>query len=69
MNGFELYREIRKLDDKVKICFMTAFDLESEKLKEVVPTLGSEKPIVIRKPITIEDLIAGVKAELLSDLQ
>ena len=35
MNGFELYKEIRKLDVKVKICFMTAFDLETEKLKEV----------------------------------
>jgi two-component system, OmpR family, response regulator ChvI len=69
MNGFELYREVRKLDGKVKICFMTAFDLESEKLKEVLPTLDSEKPIVIRKPITIDDLIARVKAELLSDLQ
>ena len=34
MNGFELYKEIRKLDGNVKICFMTAFDLETEKLKE-----------------------------------
>lgn len=24
MNGLELYQEIRKLDDKVKICFLTA---------------------------------------------
>ena len=24
MNGFELYREIRKIDDKVKACFFTA---------------------------------------------
>ena len=69
MNGFELYKEIRKLDVKVKICFMTAFDLETEKLKEVLHTLDSEKPVVIRKPITIDDLIARIKAELLSDLQ
>jgi two-component system, OmpR family, response regulator ChvI len=69
MNGFELYKEIRKLDVKVKICFMTAFDLETEKLKEVLHRLDSEKPVVIRKPITIDDLIARVKAELLPDLQ
>jgi two-component SAPR family response regulator len=24
MNGLELYQEIRKLNDKVKICFLTA---------------------------------------------
>ena len=69
MNGFELYKEIRKLDVKVKICFMTAFDLETEKLKEVLYTLDSEKPVVIRKPITIDELIARIKAELFSDLQ
>jgi DNA-binding response OmpR family regulator len=69
MNGFELYKEIRKLDGNVKICFMTAFDLETEKLKEVLHTSDSEKPVVIRKPITIDDLIARIKAELLSDLQ
>ncbi|WP_162477734.1 response regulator [Nitrososphaera sp. AFS] len=25
MNGFELYREIRKIDHNVKVCFVTAF--------------------------------------------
>jgi DNA-binding response OmpR family regulator len=30
MNGFNLYREIRKLDDEVKVCFMTAFDIQNE---------------------------------------
>jgi CheY-like chemotaxis protein len=25
MNGFELYEEIRKIDNKVKTCFLTAF--------------------------------------------
>jgi DNA-binding response OmpR family regulator len=25
MNGFELYTEIIKIDDKVKVCFITAF--------------------------------------------
>ena len=28
MDGFELYREIRKLDDKVNVFFTTAFDLQ-----------------------------------------
>ena len=43
MNGFELYREIRKLDDKVKVCFMTAFDIQKEDIKAAIPTPKEEK--------------------------
>jgi two-component system, OmpR family, response regulator ChvI len=25
MNGYELYQKIKKMDDKVKVCFLTAF--------------------------------------------
>jgi DNA-binding response OmpR family regulator len=25
MNGYELYREIKKKDDKIKVCFVTAY--------------------------------------------
>ena len=64
MDGFELYREIRKLDDKGKVCFMTAFDIQKEEIKAALPTLNEEKPIIFRKPIKLEDLVAGVKAKL-----
>lgn len=69
LDGFELYREIRKVDNKIKICFMTAFDVQNEKLNEVLPTIDSAKPLVIRKPIRIDDLIARIKSELSKDLQ
>jgi DNA-binding response OmpR family regulator len=29
-NGFELYNEIRKIDDKVNVCFVKAFDIQRE---------------------------------------
>jgi DNA-binding response OmpR family regulator len=64
MDSFELYREIRKLDDKVKVCFMTAFDIKKEEIKAALPTLNEEKPIIFRKPIKFEDLVTGVKAKL-----
>jgi len=35
MNGFELYRKIRKMDKKVRVCFLTAFDLHPEDLKSI----------------------------------
>lgn len=65
MNGFELYKEIRKIDDKVKVCFVTAFDIQREEEDDLkaVGTLN-EKPVIIRKPITIDDLVKRVNAEL-----
>ena len=30
MNGFELCKEIRRVNDKVKVCFATAFDIQKE---------------------------------------
>jgi two-component system, OmpR family, response regulator ChvI len=35
MNGFELYREIQKIDDKVKVCFITAFVTYYESLRKI----------------------------------
>jgi CheY-like chemotaxis protein len=48
LNGFELYHKIRKLDDKVKICFLTAGEMYHEEIR-------------IRKPVANEDLIRRVK--------
>jgi two-component SAPR family response regulator len=60
MNGIELYYKIRKIDDKVKICFLTAGEMYYEEVrKQVFPEL--EANCFIRKPITNEDLIRRVK--------
>ena len=60
MNGFELCKEIRKINDKVKVCFATAFDIQKEEeeegLKAIIAT-SNEKPNIIRKPISIENLV------------
>jgi CheY-like chemotaxis protein len=60
MNGFELYKKIRKLDDKVKICFLTAGEMYYEEIrKEAFPEL--EANCFIRKPVANEDLVRSVK--------
>jgi CheY-like chemotaxis protein len=62
MNGFGLYQEIRKLDDKVKICFLTAAsDFYSEALGEQVFPNFDENHI-IRVPIENELLIKQIKS-------
>ena len=32
-DGFELYHKIRKLDDRVKICFLTAGEMHCEEIR------------------------------------
>jgi CheY-like chemotaxis protein len=49
MNGFELYNELRKKDDKVMACFITAFDIQKEDLKAAMPELNTEKAVIIKK--------------------
>jgi two-component SAPR family response regulator len=41
MNGFELFNEIRRLNDKIKVCFITAFDQQNEENKDLKATLTS----------------------------
>jgi DNA-binding response OmpR family regulator len=56
MDGYELYEKIKKIDDKVKVCFLTA----SEKYKEEHrPSYLSSSAFLI-KPITIDDLVNKV---------
>lgn len=62
MNGFELYREIKKKSSDVKICFFTAFEVYYEEFRKMFPNL--EVKCFIRKPITINDLVVHINSEL-----
>ena len=57
MNGYELYRQIKKIDDKIKVCFLTACDIDYDEQfrKELFPVLDNN--CYIRKPIENETLI------------
>jgi DNA-binding response OmpR family regulator len=58
IDGYELYDKIRKIDDKVKVCFLTA----SERYKEEhrPSFLSSSSTSFIIKPITVDDLVKKV---------
>jgi len=62
MNGFELYKEMDKIDNDVKVCFITAFEVYYEALREVFPSMEVE--CFIRKPIEIGNLAKRIKNEL-----
>src|SRR5918994_3179691 len=59
MNGFELYKKMRNIDDKVKVCFITAFEDYRQEFKETFPMLDEFK-YFIRKPKAVEDLVNHV---------
>jgi DNA-binding response OmpR family regulator len=62
MNGFELYREIEKIDNKAKVCFITAFEVYYKSLRELFPTMNVD--CYIKKPITTDELVERIKMEL-----
>ena len=67
MNGFELYQEIRMIDYKARVCFLTASGINHEEIRKKVAyaTIDYPENCFIIKPIENEDLIKRVKAQLL----
>ena len=61
MNGFELYEKIREIDSKVKACFITAYEVYYQSLKEIFPDIDFDCYV---KPINIDDLVRHVKAHV-----
>jgi DNA-binding NtrC family response regulator len=62
MNGYELYEKVHKIDNKVKVCFLTAY---GEHYTEEFKTRFSLSSLVdnisfIRKPIMLDDLVKKV---------
>jgi two-component system, OmpR family, response regulator ChvI len=57
MDGIDLCKEVRKIDNDVRVCFLTAFDSRYEEFRRY-------SDCFIRKPITIDDLVEKVRKEL-----
>jgi CheY-like chemotaxis protein len=61
MNGFKLYEQMKKIDNKVKVCFLTAYgEGYTEEFKRMFPS-SSLGVSFIRKPIRVDDLVKKVK--------
>jgi two-component system, OmpR family, response regulator ChvI len=61
INGFELYEKIRRIDSKVKACFITAYEVYYQSLREIFPDMDIDCYV---KPINIDDLVKHVKVHL-----
>ena len=62
VNGFEFSDKILKLDVNVRVCYISAGEMNIEALREQYPSLSIG--CFIKKPVTIDNLIRRVKSEL-----
>ncbi len=60
MDGFELYDKIRDMDKRVKVCFISRYQMNYLALREQ----GLEIDCFISKPVKIEDLLKRINAEI-----
>ena len=61
MNGYELYDKVKKIDDKVKVCFLTAYSEHyTEEFKTRFTSSSLSNISFMRKPIMLDDLVKNV---------
>jgi DNA-binding response OmpR family regulator len=65
INGFDLYRQLKKRDTSVKICFLTAFQIYYEEFRKMFPAIDVKA--FIRKPISISNLVNQIDAAIASN--
>jgi DNA-binding response OmpR family regulator len=63
MNGFQLYREIKKRDHTITAYFLSAFEIHPSEFKKVFPSMGEIKAI-IKKPVSIHQLLNQIAPSL-----
>jgi DNA-binding response OmpR family regulator len=56
LDGFELYNKMRKIDENIQICFISASNTFYEKYKRLYPEIKNE--CYIQKPLGIKNLVS-----------
>ena len=67
INGFELSEKLLKVDDKVKVWFISAYEVYYKTVKKEVPSKLKGTILVdhiIQKPVEIDNLVKQIKTEL-----
>jgi CheY-like chemotaxis protein len=65
INGFQLYREIKKIDSKLKVCFLTASEMFYEEYRRKQEDIAADvtavdKDLFLLKPISNQDLLQKI---------
>ena len=62
LNGFELYSKLREIDEKIRVCFITAFEVYYDEFRRVFPKLNVR--CFANKPISIDTLAEIIIEEI-----
>jgi CheY-like chemotaxis protein len=65
MDGFDLYEKMKKIDSKVRVCFLTASESFYEEYRRLYPSAKQNKEHFILKPCQNQKLIRKIN-EILS---
>ena len=60
LNGFALYRQMKKLESSLMVCFLSAFEIHPEEFKQVFPSMADSVKKIVKKPVTISSLIKEI---------
>jgi DNA-binding NtrC family response regulator len=60
MNGFELVRRLNRINPKLRIFIMTAFEIQKSEFEKVFPTIKIAG--LIEKPVSIHRLLKTIEA-------
>ena len=64
MDGFKLYKEMRKVDNEFKVCFLTASEMFYEEYRRAHYSTIHEHYQIIQKPIKNKELIKEINGIL-----
>ena len=59
IDGFDLYKKIKEMDDNIKICFLTASEAYYQKFREK-DYHELSRDLFIQKPIELEELLKRI---------
>jgi DNA-binding response OmpR family regulator len=62
ITGFELFRRLLLIDSKVRVCFMTSFEIYQDEFQRLFPFMSID--CFVRKPVTIDRLAQIIKTQL-----
>jgi DNA-binding NtrC family response regulator len=63
-DGFKLYKEMKKIDNKFKVCFLTASEMFYEQYRPAHSVMTGENYPVVQKPIKNEEFIEQINEML-----
>ncbi len=60
LSGFDLYREIKRIDPSLTACFLSAFEIHPEEFQKMFSPSMEEVKTIIKKPVSLHNLMREI---------